>query len=148
MKRIIEAVGDFSKESDKWFDDLYDISEAVFEKGETPDDDFIRALVIADKYRPYAGQGSTSKEYEDFKREILSLRLPGLKGFQQFLKNLNKGDYDEEAIIDKLDFDELSDKEFGLWSNDREGNASVVRSVMDLYSQGITYFGSLEDLRG
>lgn len=102
----------------------------------------------------------------------MKLKDKKFKSLQSFLKNLKAGDYDPQTILDNYGFenrydldmymdglgddeqdeydsisDELQQKQFGLWSNDTEGNSSVVNDVMDSYSQGITYFGDLDDLK-
>lgn len=134
-----ESTGDFDKATDRWYDDLVDISERHFEKNK-PVPELYYLLQVAEKYRPYGMQGTTTKKYNNFVRDIMKLRMDSLKRFQNFLKDTKPGDYDSE-----FGDDDLSYKEFGLWSNDKRGNASVVNSIIDLFSQGISYFGRLED---
>lgn len=160
--QLKERHGDFSKATERWFDDLYSISELHFEKN-ISQPELKTALKIAKKFGSYLSQGTKTKDFENFKKEVMKLKDGHFKRLQTFLKNLQPGDFDMDGVAkahgysdyqdyeNSVDYDgeeeirEIHDKEFRHYSNDESGNSSVINSVLSQYSQGISYFGDLDE---
>ncbi len=161
MEKLEERIEDFEKITDHYFDILSDISGDYFESN-IENSDLEEALIVAENIRT-SSYGVTIREFENFKKKISKLKSRAFREYSKFLSNLKSGQFDMDGVAidygyenyadyeNAIDYgeedpiDEIEEKSFRFFSNDKEGNSSVVNSVMDSYKQAISYYGDLED---